>query len=484
MKIKTWLLLSYFFIMLLPLGAAYGLFAWINAYHQDRNVAEYLENWSELNALQAVLKEPSLYTLDANRTEVQRLENDRLSITLYNDIGFMVYSSNPVKQASLSFSQKEQLYEGFYVLQQKFGTYTYKEPVFSGNSIIGVYEIQMVRDEWVSGVQQRSWLVVGLFVGFFIALFTGVMILVNWKLNRPLQSLMGQMDSFAKGEPLTPLPHRYDEIGELAASFEVMQAELVEANRKITAEQQQKEFMIASISHDLKTPLTSIRAYAEALQTGELSNTEQQEYHDVIVSKSNYMRQMLDDLLMYTLLQSSAYEMESVAVDGEEFFEMLVSGYDTLCEEKSIELIVSCDVTGDYSVNSKQLMRVVDNVMSNAITHTDPGGTIGLGAVDVNKAPNWCYDFVKEELNGEEGMYLIVQNEGTGQSEAEIAMVFDPLFQADPARMKVGNRGTGLGLSITKQIMEKHSGTVRMISVREIGTAIICWLPNLKGEEE
>lgn len=484
MKIKTWLLLSYFLVMLLPLVAAYGLFAWINAYHQDRNIAEYMERWTELNAMQAVLNDPSLYEPNADLTKVKQLESNHLSVTLYTNIGLVVYTSNPMKHTPLSFVRKEQLFEGFYELQQKFGAFTYKEPIFAGTTLVGVYEVQLLRDEWVAGVGQRTWFVVGIFLVFFIALFTCVTILVNRKLNKPLHQLMGQMDSFAKGEPVTQITTRHDEIGELTKSFDRMRSELTEGNRKLAEEQQQKEMMIASISHDLKTPLTSIRAYAEALQTGKLSSDEQAEYRSVIISKSVYMRQMLDDLLMYTLLQSSNYETDYVKVDGEEFFDMLVSGYDMLCEEKRINLRVVSDVTGEYAVNAKQLMRVIDNVMSNAIAHTNPGGEIGLAAVDVGNTPEWSFLIVSEALKREDGMYLIVQNEGRGLTNAEIAKVFDPLFQADPARTKAGDRGTGLGLSITKQIMEKHGGDVRMVSVPDIGTAIICWLPRMKGEEQ
>lgn len=483
MKIRTWLLLSFFIVMLLPLGAAYGLFAWINNYHHDRNVAEHVDNWIELNAVQSVVREPSLYQKDADWSEVGQLATDRLSITLYTNSGLMLYSSNPLKQGNLLIDNKEKLYKDFYELQHSFGRYSYKEPVWEGKNIVGVYEIIWIRDEWVAGVEQRTWFVTAVFGAFFLLLFGAVVWLVNQKLNRPLHLLMGQMNSFAKGEPVQTIPKRHDEIGELADSFESMRVELDEANRRLAVEQQQREFMIASISHDLKTPLTSIRAYAEALQAGS-STHDQQEYHDIIIAKSNYMRQMLDDLLMYTLLQSNTYEMEGVPVDGEEFFEMLVSGYETLCAEKRIDLLVACDVTGDYNVNSKQLMRVVDNLMSNAIVHTEPGGTICLAAVQAGKTPEWCLDFVMSELKKNDGMYLIVQNGGAGLSQQEIEQVFQPLYQADQARTKAGERGTGLGLSITKQIIEKHGGIVRMASVQNVGTAVICWLPERKGEEE
>ena len=147
---------------------------------------------------------------------------------------------------------------------------------------------------------------------------------------------MKQMSAFAKGEVTEPLPIRKDELGELAGSFQLMQQEIETTREKLNEEQRQKEFMIASLSHDLKTPLTSIQAYAESLRAGKLSEQEQQEYLEVITTKSDYMKQLLDDLMMYTLLQSPSYELELVSVDGDEFFEMLLADYDKLVKRKDL----------------------------------------------------------------------------------------------------------------------------------------------------
>lgn len=477
MRIKTWLLLSYLLVMLLPIAAGYGLFAWINSYHQDQNVEEYLDSWLEVQKAEKLLQDPSIYKPNADWKAVEGLATDQFSVTLYTSSGFMLYSSNPMKQPPLSFVKKKELYEGFYKMQRKFGTYIYKEPVFTGNSLAGVYEVELLRDQWTSAVKKRTWLVGSLYTVFFILLFAAVTILVNRKLNRPLQMLMEQMASFAKGKSVQPMPKRHDEIGELATSFNSMQAVLESAKQKLASEQQQKEFMIASISHDLKTPLTSIRAYAEAMQSETRPPEEQREYYDVIVTKSNYMKQMLDDLLMYTFLQSNSYDMEFVTVEGDEFFDMLVSGYQTLCDEKQISLDVLVDVSGEYTVNAKQMMRVVDNLVANAIAHTSAKGRISLSAADAKVIPAWTYDFVRKAMTEDKGMYLIVQNEGQGLAEEQLTHVFDPLFQADAARTKAGERGNGLGLSITKQIIEKHGGSVQMVSSQTVGTAIICWLP-------
>ena len=150
-----------------------------------------------------------------------------------------------------------------------------------------------MRPDWVTGVENRTWFVVSLFSLLFICIFVLVIWFVNQKLNKPLQMLRQNMQAFAKGQKLSPFPKRHDEIGELAESFAAMQDEIEKARKHLASEQQQREMMIASISHDLKTPLTSIRAYAEALKGQTLTKTQQVEYTEVIVGKAAYMKQLL-----------------------------------------------------------------------------------------------------------------------------------------------------------------------------------------------
>src|SRR5699024_322725 len=151
--------------------------------------------------------------------------------------------------------------------------------------------------------------------------------------------------------------------------------------KTIAEEQEMKAYMIATISHDLKTPLTSIKAYAEMLEIEQkLSKKERHIYEKVIIDKANFMKQMLDDLLMYTLLQSPSYNLDFILVDGEEFFEMLISDYEPLCKDKGIHLKAMSSVNGQYKLNPQQLIRVTDNLMSNAIQHTDTGHYVYLSA--------------------------------------------------------------------------------------------------------
>lgn len=485
MKIKTWLLSSYLIVMILPLVTAYLLFAWINAYNNDQKVKEFFTTSTELANLKSILDDAELYQMKIERPEVDELASEQLSITLYSPEGFVLYASNPIFAQSFPVN-RDKLYENLYALHQNFQMYSYKQPVFEGKEIAGFFQIEIARESWVTAVKERTWLVIAIFSAIFILLYTLVMFMVNRKLNVRLTGLKDEMTAFARGEEIEETKNNPDEIGELKQHFYMMRNQINAAKEVIEKEQQAKEYMIATISHDLKTPLTSIHAYAESLDVNEnLTHQEQSEYRKVIVEKSNFMKQMLDDLLTYTVLQSPTYEMELVEVEGDEFFEMLVSDYGLLCEEKEITLHESSDVIGIYEVNPKQMMRVADNLMSNAIQHANTDGEIWISALS-HEESDWLFDFAKKSyaFNFNENMYFVVQNDGKGISESKIKQVFDPLYQADEARNKSDSRGTGLGLSITQQILEKHGGDIQVVSKEGIGTCVICQLPKIKEKDE
>lgn len=481
MKIKTWLLLSYIIVMLLPLGAAYGLFAWINAYHQDRNVEEYFLKWTELQAILPIVEDPALYQFGIEYEQLDALTDAHTAIELYSKDGYLLYTSNPLRKTVQSLEAKENLYKNLYVFDQSYRSFTYRAPVFSAKELVGFYEVKLARAEWVDGVTNRTWFVVVLFVVFISGIFLVVVMLVNHKLNRRLAHLMRQMKIFAEHGTVEQIEQQNDEIGELAASFDEMRQQIEAARDNLAQEQREKAYMIASISHDLKTPLTSIRAYAESLGNEQnLPVSRQKEYQEVIIQKAHYMQQMLDDLLMYTLLQSPSYEIELVEVEGSEFFEMLVSDYEPLCLERKITLHTFCEVEGVYAVNPKQLLRVADNLMSNAMKHTKKNGEIILAAVSPQYVPEEIMPFATSLFSKQDGIYFIVQNSGIGIAPEALAFVFEPLYQTDTARTKKEDTGTGLGLSITKRMIEKHGGTVQIASEKNSGTCVVCWLPTTK----
>lgn len=470
--------------MFIPLICAYLLFAWIQSYNGEQHFEEYIQSTNDMQEVKEQLMDPTLYKGFANYHSIDHIVDNHRAITLYNENGFILYASDaPANQVTTSV-QKKVLYEDLYAYKQGYKAFTYKEPVFENNEIIGFFQISIAREEWTEGVVHRTYLVAGIFVIVFILIYITIIYLVNRQLNDRLTGLMGEMSAFAKGEVLKETDVKKDEIGELKQQFYMMRNQIVEANEAIEAQQHEKQYMIATLSHDLKTPLTSIKAYAEALEHEEgLTKQEQQAYNRIITDKSNFMKEMLDDLLTYTLLQSSSYEFDVVTVEGQEFFEMLLSDYERLCEQHKIHLHSEVHVRGTYDLHPNQMIRVVDNLVSNAIHHTKLDGNIWMGAFsNIENEPSWLLPSAQTHtFDFRNNVYVFVQNEGDGIPQDEIPHVFDPLFQVDEARTKHSDHGTGLGLSITKQIIEKHGGDVHLYSDKGYGVCMVCRLPMNKG---
>jgi len=474
--------------MVLPLLSAYFLFAWVTSYHSDQKVEEYYEVYAELQTIKQELANTELYDPSTSKAEIEQMVSEQLAIALYNKDGFVLYSSNPTLFPVQQVVNKESLYADLYDLKQGLRAFTYKEPVFEEGEVIGLFEVNIAREELISSIIKRGWIVVGLFVISFILIYSGMAFIVNRRLNQRLYGLMDEMSAFAKGNKQVETETGRDEIGELKQHFYAMRKQITAAQEVIELEQKAKEYMVATISHDLKTPLTSIKAYAESLDTTkELSAKDQAAYHEIIIEKADFMKQMLDDLITHTLLQSHDYELELVSVDGEEFFDMLISDYEALCKKKKIQLTARNYVAGTFQVNPKQLMRVADNLMINAIQHTPESGNIWLVALsEASNLENGLFDFVQDSYSFDftKYAYLIVQNEGVGIPERKIDYLFDPLYQVDQARSKKDDHGTGLGLSITKQIIEKHGGKVEALSEVNHGACFICSIPKKEGRRD
>lgn len=483
MKIKTWLLLSYFIIMVLPLIAVYLLYASVTAYNEDKQVEEYLLVYEKIQKLIPHIDDPELYWTNSERDFIEELIDDKIKISLYNSDGLLIYRPN---EEIFQVISRDLLFKDLYDFKQEFRAFYYKQPVFADDELVGVFEIEVARDELVQTIVNRSWLVTFALIFIFLSIYATMAYILHRRLNKRVNELMNEMSAFASGHVAIETETGSDEIGELKQHFYAMRKQIIAAQEVIELEQRAKEYMIATISHDLKTPLTSIKAYAESLENNkELTEEQKNQYRKVIIEKADFIKQMLDDLTIYSLLQSQDYKLELVTVEGEEFFEMLTSGYEPLCENKSISLTASSDVEGYYEVNPKQLVRVVDNLMMNAIHHTPENHSIWMKAFS-NKSgvPSWLFRFVTEDytFDFENYAYVIVQNEGEGIKAENLRNVFEPLYQVDQARSKKETHGTGLGLSITKQIIEKHGGTVAGLSQLNVGTCFICSIPKKGGK--
>ena len=492
MRLRVWFMTAFLIVMLLPAAAIYTYYLLLSHLDQQQNVQENLDVLGRMGQIESRLQERELYQIQSGSRyeEVQKLADESVKIKLYRYDGIMLFTSAPdTFHSPLLRENQQQLYSHLYELQKNHRSYSLKKPVFDGSRLIGFYQITVAREQWLQGVSQRTFWLTAFLLFFFLILYGVVIYIVHRKIARPIRLLMKQMTSFAEERAVEPIPHRTrDEIGELIAHFAKMREQVLQTREAVKAEQREKEYIVASLSHDLKTPLTVIRAYAELLKRNETASAKERAEHlSILLDKTDYMKQLVDDLTMYSAMRSADYVMELTEVDGEELFEMLLSGYEELCANHGFRLQQEMCVSGTYLVNVPQMIRVVDNLMNNGNRHTRPQGAIGLAAVSAAcDLPAWVFPAFQAELSAwrGSGVVLLVQNEGEAIPVHAQEKVFEPFYQMDGARTKKKNGQSGLGLSIARIIMNRHGGDIRLWSEHGYGTLVACRLPEHAGEAE
>lgn len=120
-----------------PFSCSLCTFASVNAYHEDRNVEEYFEKWTELQQISTVLKDPKLYKQGIERPQVKEISNPQTAIILYRNDGLPLYNSDPLVNSVSVIESKESLYKNLFQFENNYRNYSYKEPVFSGNELVG-----------------------------------------------------------------------------------------------------------------------------------------------------------------------------------------------------------------------------------------------------------------------------------------------------------------------------------------------------------
>ncbi|QST00894.1 HAMP domain-containing histidine kinase [Pontibacillus sp. ALD_SL1] len=478
MKIRTWLMGTYLLVMILPLAAAYGFYLLLTQWDGQQSLVDSFELTSEIQAIEEQLDDPSLYNVQPREEIEDQLgsvsKRDDLQINLYRSDGLYVYRSDDPEHMMM-LQDKSQVLKNLYQYDFSYQTVSVKKPVFQNEMMRGIYEIQLKRTDWIEGVEERRmWVLMTLGV-FFLTLYSFVIWLLHKRFTRPLKQLMTGMEEFASTQKPTMFQRKkQDEIGNLMKHFERMQMDIEEAQEKTKKAQLEKQTMIASLSHDIKTPLTSVRAYAEALtDETSLSQEERQTYGRTLIAKTHYLQEMIEDLTTFAQLQSAGYHFERSPVDGLEFIEMLFEGYEEQLHQQSIRLHKENQFHGTYCMNDRQMIRVMDNLINNASRYTPHHGTIWMGAYDTSTSlPDWIFEDVKEDLySWREGKSMIlVQNEGTTIQTDQLEKIFTPFYQGDPARSKQEDMNSGLGLSIAKMIVERHNGRMSAWSAEGKGT--------------
>lgn len=218
-------------------------------------------------------------------------------------------------------------------------------------------------------------------------------------------------------------------------------------------EQMRKDF-VANVSHELKTPITSIKGFSETLLDGAMKDEATLEaFLKIILNESDRLQMLIEDLLDLSRIEQQGFHLNIDEIDIAILMHEIMTLLKGKAEEKNILLRFApistpLFIKGDYS----RLKQVFINLLSNAITYTPIGGYVEID--------------VKEN---EEKVYIQIKDTGIGIDMVEIPRIFERFYRVDKARSR-NSGGTGLGLAIVKHIVEAHKGSISVTSVKEKGT--------------
>ena len=243
-----------------------------------------------------------------------------------------------------------------------------------------------------------------------------------------------------------------DEIGDLGRTFNSMADGLESAER-------QRRNMVADVAHELRTPLSNIQGYVEALKDGVLSPDPPT--LDTIHQQVSYLSRLVEDLRLLAETETHDFELDRQPESLSDLIRRSVEAFGPKAEARGI--VLNEEIASDLplvDLDRTRISQVVGNLLENAIRHTPSGGEVRVSA----------------ELEGDSRVVVAIADTGEGIPSESLPHLFDRFYRTDPSRARATG-GTGLGLTIARQLVQAHGGTIRAESTKGEGSRLIFDLP-------
>ena len=290
---------------------------------------------------------------------------------------------------------------------------------------------------------------------FIVLIWTLIGILMRPKREAMIWTIIEPIQKIAKGDFSVKIRNeeKYDgEIGVLVKSINDMTDEL-------NAMEKMRQEFVSNVSHEIQSPLTSIKGFARALQDDNLSEEKRKHYLTIIETETTRLSKLSQNLLKLTLLESEEYTPEKTNYRLDQQLKQIVLNSEPLWAEKEIELDLNLEKV-HVTADQESMSQVWINLIHNSIKFTPNGGTITIQLIGYEK-------FVE----------VRIQDTGIGISEEQKQHIFERFYKADSSRNR-SYGGSGLGLAIVKKVLDLHEGEIKVESEEGKGTEFIMRIPN------
>ncbi|WP_088009305.1 sensor histidine kinase [Indiicoccus explosivorum] len=268
----------------------------------------------------------------------------------------------------------------------------------------------------------------------------------------------------AEGEYDVSVPaSNFDEIGDLAQDFGAMAERLKRSNDEIEQLENRRRQFMADVSHEMRTPLTTIAGVVEGLRSGVIDEDQQEKSIQLVSGETKRLIRLVNETLDYEKIRSNQVKLMKERIDADELLEIIQEQLEGQAAEKGNRIISEPEPGAVIYGDMDRLIQVLTNIVKNAIQFTE-NGAITLRA---HETPD--------------GSVLEVEDTGAGIDAEEIDSIWRRYYKVDASR---GSRQFGLGLSIVKQLVTLHGGTIEVESALGKGTRFIIRLPAAAQTEE
>jgi signal transduction histidine kinase len=395
-----------------------------------------------------------------NQDGKQILENENLWLQVLDETGNEIYNYNKPVDVRESYSPMELVHAYKYSLSESMSTIFISEKDFEDinySYIIGFPFEKIKRNvisydihELVDSIRKGAFII--LLIDIPIALIFGY--LFSRRLTKPLVGIINDVEILSQGEYDLQREEKgvYKKIYKTVNDLSTKLKDNEEARRNLD---KMREEWISNISHDIKTPLVSIKGYAEILANEEYNFTEEEirEYGKIIDSKSNYIKELIDDLNLSTRLKNKSLTLDfkntnivslvrGVVIDILNNPNTDNVNIDFMAERESVE----------KEIDKVLIKRVITNILHNSIIHNNENVSIEV------------------KVEKKENIHIFIIDNGKGIKDSEIKHIFDRYYRGTNTGTK--HEGSGLGMAIAKDIIEAHNASINIKSQLGVGTEI------------
>lgn len=289
----------------------------------------------------------------------------------------------------------------------------------------------------------------------FIVLLSGILLFIfHYNVYIPIKKITKAANEYSSGNLTYKMNLKsYDEIGYLSSILEYM------ATRLNGIKEDQHKF-IANVSHDFRSPLTSIKGYIEAMLDHTIPPEFSEKYLNIVLEETNRLNKLTQSLLTLNSMDKQGTYLDCTCFDVHHIIKQVLATFEGRCMEKEITFDLTYSSREQYVYGDMgKIQQVLYNLIDNAIKFSNPNSTIHIRTY-----------VLKEKV------FISIKDNGIGIPKSSIHKIWDRFYKTDTSRGK-DKMGTGLGLSITKEIIQAHGENIDVISTEGVGTEFIFSLP-------